>query len=81
MNTLINTIPARQVKRRSPEARRRRARLKASGHSMAAVQRLARTSYRAVQYFYDVEKWSPRIAAAHRALTGDDVQGRVAKAS
>ncbi len=56
--------------KRSPESKRRRKALEASGCTMAQVQRLSRVSYRMVQYWYDAKKPSPKVSGAHAVLTG-----------
>ncbi len=51
------------------EVKQRHAELRASGHTKADVQRLARVSERMVYFWYRGEKSSAKVAAAHRTLT------------
>ena len=51
------------------ECAQRRGALRRAGHTMADVARLARVSFRFVQYWYTGDRRSARIAAAHRRLT------------
>lgn len=58
------------------EVKQRRAAIKASPHTKADVQRLAKVSERNVYKWYAGKLTSQKIAAAHAALTNGGVVGR-----
>ena len=63
------------------DVKERKKALAASGHTMADVARLADVSWRMAKYWYDGQKRSLKVAAAHAALTSSVVADEQRKAS